>query len=231
VLRVENQHLEFRSGIQMSQAFEPRPFCLTCLKSKRACLCQHVKPFECSVKFVILMHPKEFRDRAGTGTGRILHQSIQNSELIVGARFEKNEKICAFLADPNFFPCVLYPGSQALNLSSQEVLASFGSQISGLTPLIFLLDASWSCAKKMMQLNPVLAKLPRVSFESKRSSAYLFKKQPKEHCLSTLEAVHEILCLLSARGLAKINPENGHDDLVTLFQMLVNFQSGFSPID
>jgi hypothetical protein len=59
---------------------------------------------------------------------------------------------------------------------------------------IVVLDGTWSQAKTLWWRNPWLLKCARVSLNSSEPSIYgKLRKQPKRHCLSTLEAVADAL--------------------------------------
>lgn len=206
-----------------------RPQCYRCLKAARACLCHVGKPFSCSIQFVILMHRKEQRDRLGTGTGRLTHLCIENSRLFVGLKFEAEPELENLLKNPALFPCVLAPGELPLDVGTQDGRKSFETLLRDKTAVVFVLDGSWTGAAKILEHNPRLAALPRVSFSTGRRSRYGFKKQPREECLSTLEAVHELIDLLERAHVAQVSPPQGHHTLLEVFDSMVAFQRAFSP--
>ena len=173
--------------------------------------------------------PKEHRDRAGTGTGRLAHLCMPQSKLFVGFDFDQDERVVALLSDDLVMPFILFPGANAVDLASKTGPIEFIQRCENKVPLIFVLDASWSCAKTLINQNPSLAALPKVSFESNRVSKYGFKKQPSSECLSSIEAVHEIISLLSVQKCISIEPPGGHDILISVFKELCAFQSAFSP--
>ncbi len=62
---------------------------------------------------------------------------------------------------------------------------------------IIALDGTWSQAKTLWWRNAWLLKCARLSINSTEASIYgKLRKQPKRHCLSTLEAVAEALTAL-----------------------------------
>lgn len=65
-----------------------RDFCYKCFRPKDSCVCEVLKPFDPGIKFVFLMHPKEAK-RQRTGTGRIAHAGLIDSEIIMGIDFTK----------------------------------------------------------------------------------------------------------------------------------------------
>jgi len=175
------------------------------------------------------MHRKERRDRSGTGTGRLTHLCLSDSSLFVGLAFDDERDVREILDDPQAFALVLFPGEGALEASTGEGMAAIRSQAAQRRPTIFVLDGSWTGALKIMQHNPRLAALPRVSIRSRKPSGYGFKRQPRPECLSTIEAVHELILLFEAGGLGVTTPQGAEAVLVSLFDSLVTFQLGFSP--
>ena len=87
--------------------------------------------------------------------------------------------------------------------------------------VVFLLDATWACAKKMLTQSTRLQTLPKLMFTPVEKSRFVIKRQPHEWCLSTLEATHQLLGALAASGL------DGYPDplaLPTLFEKMQAFQ-------
>ena len=68
-------------------------------------------------------------------------------------------------------------------------------------PVLFVLDGTWACAKKMMRLSTNLHALPRLSIDVDRPSEFLTKHQPDPACLGTIEAVDRTLLTLAEQGL------------------------------
>jgi DTW domain-containing protein len=172
---------------------------------------------ETRTRFVFLMHPKEFKQEKA-GTGRLTQLCLPNSELHMGLDFSRHEAVKALLDDPRNFCALLYPGPQARNLTNGELqLADLG----GRRLVAFLLDATWSGARKMLRLSPGLQRLPRIMFTPAAPSRYVIKQQPQEGCLSTLEAVHELLTVLQQSSLDDY-PLPGQ--LLGIFQRMQEFQ-------
>jgi DTW domain-containing protein YfiP len=172
---------------------------------------------ETRTRFVFLMHPKEFKQEKA-GTGRLTQLCLPNSELHMGLDFSHDETVGDLVDDPRNYPVLLYPGPQARNLTNGELQATdFG----GRRLVVFLLDATWSGARKMLRLSPGLQRLPRIMFTPAAPSRYVIKQQPQEGCLSTLEAVHELLTVLQQSGLDDY-PLPGQ--LLGIFQRMQEFQ-------
>ena len=201
-----------------------RVMCYRCFWPQQLCWCASLRPMATRTRFAFLMHPKEFKEEKA-GTGRLTHLCLPNSELHMGKGFDDHEAVQMLLRDPRYFPVLLYPGHEALNLSTVQKddapLSTFTAQRAQRTLLVFLLDATWSGARKMLRLSPSLQRLPRLMFTPSAPSRYIIKQQPVEGCLSTLEAVHELLTVLARTGLDQYpDPEQ----LLGLFQRMQDFQ-------
>ena len=163
------------------------------------------------------MHPKEFKQEKA-GTGRFAHLCLAGSEIHMGIGFDQHEAVQELLVDPAFYPVLLYPGDEAINLSNG---AASLQNLDGRRLLVILLDATWSGARKMLRLSPTLQRLPRVMFTASSPSRYVIKQQPQVGCLSTLEATHEILVALERAGLDRYPLPN---QMHGLFDRMQEFQ-------
>ena len=113
------------------------------------------------------------------------------------------------------------PGAGSQTDPSGSKLSALRSQLTGRRLVVFLLDATWSGARKMLRLSSSLQRLPRIMFTPSAPSRYLIKQQPQAGCLSTLEAVHELLLVLERHGLDRYpQPEL----LLGIFQRMQDFQ-------
>ena len=98
--------------------------CEKCFRPKKTCYCKYITPINTGIKFVFLMHPKEAYKQK-TGTGRLAHLTLIDSEIIVGIDFSQNKRVNALINDKNYFPLVLYP---AQNAFTAETFAKYASQ-------------------------------------------------------------------------------------------------------
>jgi len=150
------------------------------------------------------------------------HLCIKNSHLIPGHTFENHPRVNALLADPGRHAVILYPGKTSLNISGEnpQSIRDFISP-AGRTPLIFVIDGTWATAKNMILHSPNLRALPQISFTPKINSTFRVRKQPKDGCLSTIEAIHQLIDALK--------PENrAHDNLIEVFDSYVERQLEFA---
>ena len=133
------------------------------------------------------MHPKEFR-RQRTGTGYLSHLCLKDSEVIVGLDFSKNARLQELLADPQYFTALMYPGEDALTPQTITNTMEPGKKL-----LLLILDATWFCAKKMIEHNPFLLELPKLSFQGSYRSIFTFKREPSPECISTIECCYYVI--------------------------------------
>lgn len=179
-------------------------------------MCKHIiTPLKTNTKFVILMHPKEFK-KTKNGTGHLTNNSIENCEIHVGINFSNNERINNLINDTDYEPFVLYPSKTSIKLNDEKI--GFKKNA-----LIFIIDSTWPCSKKILRLSKNLNTLKKVSFTHDKSSIFTIKTQPNEHCLSTMEST---LCVLEQ--LNKHNVENIEqsylEEFLNPFKKMVEFQ-------
>ncbi|MGZ3789462.1 MAG: tRNA-uridine aminocarboxypropyltransferase [Bacteriovorax sp.] len=199
--------------------FKREEFCFKCFRLQKNCLCHLIKPFDSKTHFVLLMHPMEAK-KEKMGTGRICLASLLNSQLITGIDFSDDCEVNALIKDPNNYCMVLYPGERSLNISTDDV--SSLKELNGKRLVVFLIDGTWPCAKKMMRLSKNINTLPRISFTATHESLFLIKEQPAEYCLSTLESIHFFLSECERRGLESLDKKQ--DNMLDVFKSMVDFQ-------
>lgn len=171
-------------------------------------------------RFVFLMSPMEFKVTKAN-TGRLTHLCLPNSELHMGLAFDDHVRVQQVLTDPHNYCVLLYPGKTATNLSDPAQIPTLGAQLNQRRLVVFLIDATWRGARKIHRLSPSLQSLPRIKFTPTTPSRYVIKQQPRPDCLSTLEAVHELLLVLEKAGLDHYpQPEQ----LLAVFQRMQDFQ-------
>lgn len=191
--------------------------CYTCFRPSSTCICKHISPFQTKTRFIILMHPKEYK-KEKNGTGQMTKLQLENSEIIVGVDFTNNDRVNQILITEKSCSFLLYPGKDTFNLSnrkSSEINAFMGNH-----PYIFLLDGTWSCARKMLKLSKNLQKLKRVSFDNKIKSKFIIKQQPESLCLSTIESVYTVLNLLKASNIEQCETKG----FLIPFEKMIEYQ-------
>lgn len=198
-----------------------REQCYVCHRAKINCLCASIKPFSTKLHFVILMHDEEAKKQK-TGTGRLSRLCLKNSELLIGTDFSADERVNALLSDPSYTPFVLYPGPKAFNFQTlgKDMLPP------GKTLLIFVIDGTWRTAKSLLRKSPNVSALPRISFAHSYLSQFKIKKQPMEHCVSTIEAIYYLCQEAEAAGYEDCKAQK--EVLLAVFNKMVDIQLRYS---
>ncbi len=214
------QYKKQREEFEILQSQEPRRLaCPACLRPLKSCFCSELKPFDPKIKVVLLMHPMEAK-KERVGTGRLSHLSLINSEIIIGIDFTNNRRVNEILGDSNYFSTVLYPGEESLNITNNEFnYADTGDK----ELVVFIIDGTWPCAKKMMTLSKNILKLPRLCFTPRKASQFSIKQQPNELCVSTIEAIYIFLDDLQNKSESTLFGTK-HETLLHQLQVLVEYQ-------
>ena len=196
--------------------------CFKCFKPKSVCLCRFARELDTGVKFVFLMHPKEFR-RTRTGTGYLAHSCLVGSEIIVGQDFSANQRLNQLLQDPEYLPFLMYPGEDAINVIDGKAEGKLEELVKGGKKLLILiLDATWFCAKKLIEKNPFLLDLPKLSFKGDYRSIFTFKREPRPEYISTIECCYYFIKEMQEAGL--ITQELDPEPLMKIFKEMIKLQ-------
>lgn len=196
-----------------------RELCFKCLRPKDSCFCKHVKPFDPNIKFVFLMHPKEAKKNR-TGTGRIAHAGLIDSEIIMGIDFTKNTRLCQLLADPQYYPVLMYPGPDAINSKTAGLKEIIGNK----KLLAIIIDSTWFCSKKMIKSSPNIMALPKLSFSGNYESIFTFKKEPEPEYISTIESCYYLVKEMQEAGITPVSATEGLESLMSAFKFMIKFQ-------
>ena len=153
-----------------------------------ACFCDRITLLATRTRILLLQHPRE--RHVAIGTARMAHLALPSSCLRVGLDFAEDPEVLAALArSPETY--VLFPGPGALSVEQLP-------RDRALT--LIVLDGTWWQARKLLKLNPALGRLPRVAFRPQARSAYIIRRQPDDFCVSTIEALAEVLEVLEPEG-------------------------------
>ena len=194
--------------------------CYKCFRPVKTCYCNDIESFDPGIKFVLLMHPKEAYKQK-TGTGSLTNLTLIDSEIIIDATFDDNKRTQELIKDSSYYPMVLYPGDEAHYTET----FNFDSKLRNRKLLIFLIDATWTVARKMMSRSPSLQALPKLSFSKEYRSIFEIKRQPADFCLSTIESSYYLIKELQAAGVCEINIDPV--SLITIFKKMIKLQQGF----
>lgn len=190
---------------------------MRCFRPVENCLCKYTEELDTGIKFVFLMHPKEAK-RQRTGTGNLAHISLKDSEIIVGLNFAENTRLNQLLQDPQYYPVMMYPGEDAWTARKEGLK----EVLEGKTLLVLILDATWFCSRKMIEHNPFLLELPRISFYGDYRSIFTFKHEPRPEYISTIESCYYFIKEMQENSLVdkNINPE----PMMNVFKEMIKFQ-------
>lgn len=209
--------------------------CYKCFRPKEFCLCSFSTPqIESGIKFIFLMHPKEAK-RQRTGTGRLAHICLADSEILQGLEFSENARLRELLKNKKFFPVLMYPGNDSWNVNDENFAKLFLPKNCEeyqnekkfklceqkiLMPII--IDATWFCSRKIIEHNKFLLALPKLSFAKNYSSIFTFKHEPRPECVSTIETCYYLIKELQEAKIVSqsVNPE----PLMAIFKRLISDQ-------
>lgn len=196
----------------MKTYYGDREKCYNCYRPKSSCMCEHINALQTKTKFVILMHPKEFK-KVKNNTGFFTHLSLSNSELFIGVDFSDNNRINEIIATHNSY--ILFPSEHAVNLNEQNPKVKSDKETA-----IFIVDSTWACTKKIFTQSKNLKTLKHMSFETKRTSQYQIKEQPKSNYLSTIESTLVVLELLNSWNVEDLKESELEGFLKPFFKMI-----------
>ncbi len=168
-------------------------------------------------RIVLLMHPMEYRYQKCT-TGRLTCLHLANSEIIPGVSFDCDARVRSLIDDPQNYPVLLYPGEGSTSIRGGGLPCPTRGER---RLVVFLIDATWHCSRKIVRESPSLMRLPRLAIEPDSPSRFIIKRQPAAWCLSTIEATHELLLALEAAHL-DVYPDK--DRLLDAFNAMQDFQ-------
>lgn len=174
-----------------------RPLCGGCLRPRRVCVCDHLPtggPFDTETRIVLFVHPKEVKRPLGTAP--ILRVCLKNLIVLEADRFpepEEDPELHERLRAGGHRVTLLCPGPDAtvLEAATEESEEPVAPRSPALT--LILVDGRWPQAKAMVNRSPWLQSIPRAVLRPKAPSGYVFRQQPEQGCLSTLEATAEAL--------------------------------------
>lgn len=201
-----------------------REFCYRCYNPKVICFCSLIQSFDPQVTVVILRHPHE-RKRAHT-TGRMTHLFLKNSHFIDGIDFSENKMVNSLIEDEANSCFVLFPGRDALEVDEiksggRDFTKNSKDSKDSKKLVFFVLDGTWSTAKKIMKKSSNLQKLKKIALAPKVLSQYQIKRQPKDYCLSTIESVHYLIDCLQGKNIVELQTLNAHDVMIEGFKGMI----------
>ena len=192
--------------------------CYKCYRPSSSCMCEHIHKIPTKTKFIILMHPKEYKKIKNT-TGHLTNLSLPNSELFVGIDFTNHRVVNEIIDAYDSF--ILYPSDDAINLSINHPYEKEHQRKKAMA--VFIIDSTWACSIKMLRESRNLRALKCISFSNTKLSEFKIKKQPKDYCLSTIESTLTLLKLLNRWRIEDIK-EDDFNNFLNPFHKMVQYQ-------
>ena len=195
---------------------QQRITCYNCYRPSSSCMCSYITPLETLTRFIILMHPKEFK-KTKNGTGHFTNLSLKNCEIHIGVDFSDNSAINEIVNNPQHACYLLYPSETSINLNNFAI----GSKKK--QTVIFIIDSTWPCSRSILHHSSNIKKLQKISFTHTKVSIFTFKQQPEEYCLSTMESTLCLLELLTEHKLENLERKS-LDGFLLPFKKMVSYQ-------
>lgn len=192
-----------------------RLLCLKCALPKANCICHLACEIDNAIELLALQHPLE--QHQSKNSLRILALCAKHIQVEIGEQFVEDE-LQSWLYANDKTPVLLYPPTEddSIGLFSPAPLADVQLLTNERVRLV-LLDATWKKSRKMLYLNPVLQKLPRLTLVDPPPSIYKIRKSHSQNQLSSLEA-----CCYAWRQLEK-NP-SAYPQLLDAFAGFIDQQ-------
>ncbi|MBB1312553.1 MULTISPECIES: tRNA-uridine aminocarboxypropyltransferase [Aliivibrio] len=194
-------------------------FCLQCLKTKKACICEWITPITTDVELIILQHPTEAK--RPLGTAKILSLSLANCRTFIGENFTEHNELNQLLAQDDYLHQVLFLDNESKAINGQKIDSDQKQRI-------ILLDGTWKKAYKMWQLSTNLHGLPKVHLDTELSGNYRVRKAPKDNALSTAEAGYHVLSQLDLDG-SIVEDGDKFDSILIAFDNMIEFHISQMP--
>lgn len=161
-----------------------RPTCYRCFRPEAFCLCAAIPKVSNRTEVMILQHPRERTHPFGTA--RLAELGLGKVEVRVdyAGCLRRDSSPLGDLDGA----ALLYPRSGARDVS--ELTAQERPR------RLVVIDGTWHHARTLYRDIPVLQALPHLTLPGHLRSAYQIRRQPSQHCLSTIEAiVHALFAL------------------------------------
>lgn len=137
-----------------------------------------------------------------SNTGWLIADVVPETFAFGWSRTAVDPGLLALLADPQWAPCVVFPGEFVdparvmLDLPRAWIEPAAPKVSNGPKPLFVLLDGTWSEARKMFRKSPYLDPLPVLSLQPEAASRYRLRRSYRPDHLCTAEVA--ALCLAMA---------------------------------
>lgn len=187
--------------------------CPDCLLAESRCVCQLIQASQSRFGVCMVMYHAEYFKPSNTG--QLICDAVQDNFAFRWQRTEIVPELMALLADPTWYPIVIFPHD---NVEKDVQIHQVPSvdELSGRRPLLVFLDGTWRQAKKMYIKSPYLQSFPVLQISGIEKGAYQLRESQHDHHLSTIEVATEIFMQNKEVTIA--------DNLKYLFQ---TFKAGY----
>ena len=136
-----------------------------------------------------------------SNTGWLVADLVADTWAFGWSRTAVDPGLLALLADPQWQPCLVFPGefadpARVVNALPEAEAPPTGGAAPARRPLFVLLDGTWSEARKMFRKSPYLNALPVLSLQPGHSSNYRLRRSTRDDHFCTAEVA--ALCLALA---------------------------------
>ena len=170
-----------------------RERCVDCRLVQSHCMCA-LRPTVVTRAGVCLLMA-DIEPLKPSNTGWLIADVVPDTFAFGWARTETDPALLALLNDPQWQPCVVFPGQYAAPGRVVHTVQPTDS-VEGETtrrPLFILLDGTWSEARKMFGKSPYLNALPVLSLEPDQVSQYTLRRSCRNDHFCTSEVA--ALCM------------------------------------
>lgn len=161
--------------------------CTRCRVAVSHCLCRWQPSVLARSGMCLLMH--DIEPLKPSNTGWLIADVVTDSFAFTWERTGVDQRLLDLLADPQWQPFVVFPGEYA----APSRVVDGVQAAAGKRPLLILLDATWTEARKMFRKSPYLDGLPVLSLHPETLSRYRLRRSTRGEHLCTAEVA--ALCL------------------------------------
>lgn len=162
--------------------------CPGCRVLPEYCFCALMPKVEARSAVCLLMYDVEALKPSNTGW--LIADLVADTHAFGWQRTEVDPALLALLEDPQYAPCVVFPGEYA---APDRLVEEPPAVQSGKRPLFILLDATWTEARKMFRKSPYLDRFPVLGLKPDQLSRYRLRRSKHDEHLCTAEVA--ALCL------------------------------------
>ena len=178
--------------------------CEHCAREPQKCVCSFVEKVKNRIHVLILQHPQE--PGVDIATVPIAKQALTEVTVKIGLSWANLKKILGRDVEAKRWG-ILYLGSVRVEQLPKEgtvfavdkkgVLLPEQKAVLSKLEGVIIFDGTWSQAKALWWRNAWALKCTRLVINSRRRSLYdAIRKEPRKGCLSTIEAIGEVLAVL-----------------------------------